>query len=904
MQAVRRASVSALLALFFALIFSQQGSLPVHALLSPQRHQHLSPRSPTFTGHQSRLLHARAVIRNPQSQTALYNDISLGKQQEQLQEQQEQQEQHQSKRWTAAGLLQQRWRDRWSQWRSKAVRGGLKGARQLTLCVVLVLISAKQALAAGLGTPARSSAATSPAGIHARARPSQSAASNRVHTKKVGVDLVVGGEGREAGSLVAYDRPDLETDSLDKVALKEMIRSWKKLERSLHGPKQDTLIMLIATSIIIPLFTSLETSPIVGFMLLGTLLGPSALNWVKDVHMVDKLGELGIVFFLFEMGLELSLDRLKAMRKDVFGIGIGQFLLTMLAGTGISLACGVAPTAAVTIGGSLSLSSSAFVLQLLKDKNAMGTRYGRASFGVLLLQDLAVVPLLIVVELLGKGGAGLGKALGIAAVKAIVTLTTMSLMGRKLLNPVFSLVAKSGSQEAFLSVILSTVLLMSFVTSGIGLSDTLGAFLAGLLLSETSYRYQVEADIAPFRGLLLGLFFITVGFSIDLGLMRTDFATILAMLFTMIAGKATITTLVARLFGVSLAAAQRTGLLTAQGGELAFVAIGIGSRSGMISPKLSKLLLTTVALSMAGTPILAWMGTTIAANIEKDTGFSQYSAGLPSIPKEETKVQKDFVFICGYGRVGQMVCEMLDRQCVPYVVLEKSPQRVIEARNQGLPVYYGDIERPELLKGFHVEDARACVLTLEDMSATNKAVIRMRKLYPTMPIIMRAKNAQHKSRLEGMFDNVVAMAPVLPEDSVLLTLPFAGAVLRNIGVSRPEIEALMEETRKLHLDDEENQDNVIFGRVDRRREDSQSPEDDSGEGIIPVSSAAPREDVVVPSASEVEAGGFSGDAFDIREIKDGLVFAERERESVPGGVVTAPEILQAPDVDMHMEGDA
>ncbi|KAJ1402492.1 hypothetical protein B484DRAFT_405404 [Ochromonadaceae sp. CCMP2298] len=190
------------------------------------------------------------------------------------------------------------------------------------------------------------------------------------------------------------------------------------------------------------------------------------------------------------------------------------------------------------------------------------------------------------------------------------------------------------------------------------------------------------------------------------------------------------------------------------------------------------------------------------------------------------------------------------------------------------------------------------------MSATNKAVIRMRKLYPTMPIIMRAKNAQHKSRLEGMFDNVVAMAPVLPEDSVLLTLPFAGAVLRNIGVSRPEIEALMEETRKLHLDDEENQDNVIFGRVDRRREDSQSPEDDSGEGIIPVSSAAPREDVVVPSASEVEAGVFSGDAFDIREIKDGLVFAERERESVPGGVVTAPEILQAPDVDMHMEGDA
>lgn len=225
-------------------------------------------------------------------------------------------------------------------------------------------------------------------------------------------------------------------------------------------------------------------------------------------------------------------------------------------------------SAAITIGGSLSLSSSAFVLQLLKDKDAMGTRHGKASFGILLLQDLAVVPLLVVVELLSRGGAGLGKALSIAGVKALVTLSAMSLIGKKILNPIFSNVAKSRSQEAFLSIILTTVLLMSFVTKGIGLSDTLGAFLAGLLLSETSYRYQIEADIAPFRGLLLGFFFITVGFSIDLKLIVSEAPRILLMLVSMILGKASIITLLSRAFGISLSTAIQTGLLNAQGGEV------------------------------------------------------------------------------------------------------------------------------------------------------------------------------------------------------------------------------------------------------------------------------------------------------------------------------------------------
>lgn len=302
-------------------------------------------------------------------------------------------------------------------------------------------------------------------------------------------------------------------------------------------------------------------------------------------------------------------------------MGTSQFVLTAALFTAFSRFCGLTPAAAVTVGGCLSLSSSAFVLQLLKDNNAMGTRHGKASFGILLLQDLAVVPLIVVVELLSKGSTALGKALAIAGVKAVVTLSTMSFFGRKLIDPMFYAVAKSSSQEAFLSIILSTVLLMSFVTQGIGLSDTLGAFLAGLLLAETKYRYQIEADIAPFRGLLLGVFFMTVGFSIDIKLIFREGPRILMMLVALLASKASIITLLCRTFGLSLPSSIQTGLLNAQGGEFAFVALGIAERANLIPSKLTKLLLTTVALSMAATPFLAELGGVISNKIEKDTGM-------------------------------------------------------------------------------------------------------------------------------------------------------------------------------------------------------------------------------------------------------------------------------------------
>jgi monovalent cation:H+ antiporter-2, CPA2 family len=379
------------------------------------------------------------------------------------------------------------------------------------------------------------------------------------------------------------------------------------------------------------------------------------------------------------------------MRKDVFGLGTSQFLVTTAVITAIAIRCGLSAPAAFTIGGSLALSSSAFVLQLLKDKNAMGTRHGKASFGILLLQDLAVVPLLVVVQLLCEGGAGLGRALTVAGVKAVVTLSTMSLLGQRLLNPIFSVVARASSHEAFLSIIMTTVLLMSFVTKGIGLSDTLGAFLAGLLLSETSYRYQIESDIAPFRGLLLGLFFTTVGFSIDPSLLIQQPFKVAVALALLILGKAGIITALSSVFGIPLSSAIQAGLLNSQGGEFAFVSLGIAQRMGLLEEGLCRLLLTTVALSMALTPALAEGAALLAKRIENNLGLTYYSGQDKDAALQLTAelAPNDFVFVCGYGEVGRMVCDMLDRKFIRYIVLESSPQKAIEARNKGLPVFFG-----------------------------------------------------------------------------------------------------------------------------------------------------------------------------------------------------------------------
>jgi monovalent cation:H+ antiporter-2, CPA2 family len=389
------------------------------------------------------------------------------------------------------------------------------------------------------------------------------------------------------------------------------------LKKYIHGPKGDTLLLLATTALNTPICKKLGASPILGFLVLGILFGPNGKGLVQDIHTTELLADLGVVFFLFEMGIHLNFDTLMSMRKDVFGLGGSQFAITALAVAGVAKLCGLSTAAMVVLGGGLALSSSAFVLQLLKDKDQLGTKFGKSSFGVLLLQDLMVVPLLVVTPLLAGGGESLGKALATAGVQATMALTAIAIAGKFFMNPVYDFVAGAKSQEAFVGLILATVLGMSFLTEGLGLSNTLGAFLAGVLLSDSKHCHDIEREVSPFRGILVGLFFFSVGFEIDLPLIMSKPALIFSIVAGIVGAKALIAGVVCLVFGLDLSIAQRAGLILSQGGEFAFVAFRLARSLGILDADTTKLMLTCVALTMAVTPFMEDMGAKIAENMDE-----------------------------------------------------------------------------------------------------------------------------------------------------------------------------------------------------------------------------------------------------------------------------------------------
>jgi len=578
-------------------------------------------------------------------------------------------------------------------------------------------------------------------------------------------------------------------DSTSRTIKEAMI----ELGKYIQGPKSDTLWLLLATALITPLCKMVGASPILGFLASGMLLGPNGFGLISGIHTTETLAELGITFFLFEMGLELSIDRLLSMKRDVFGLGLSQFVCSALAIAGVGKVLNLPANAQVVLGGGLALSSSAFVLQLLKDKNQLATRFGKASFGVLLFQDLAVVPLLVVTPILAGGGSGMAAALGSAILKAGIALVSIALAGHYVLNPLFKTVASSQSQEAFLGVILLTVLSMSFLTEGLGLSSTLGAFLAGVLLSETKYRYQVEADIAPFRGILLGLFFVTVGFEIDVALIFSNLPAVSAIVFGIMAIKTIVLTVLSLAFGLSLSVSQQTGLLLSQGGEFAFVTFGLARSLGILDKPTTKLLLTSVSLTMALTPALASLGGKVTKAFEEKSDFTHYLG--QDRDANEIKDSEDFAVVIGYGAVGKVVCDLLDRKLIKYVGIENDANKAIQARNAGLPVFYGDIGRQEVAEAFNVGKAKAVVVCISDRDQANRAVIALRRWYPDVKIFSRAKDKDHAYRLQSTL-NVAAMVPILPEDNLLLTLPFGGAVLKALGGTPEEVNAILESKRK------------------------------------------------------------------------------------------------------------
>ena len=540
-------------------------------------------------------------------------------------------------------------------------------------------------------------------------------------------------------------------------------------------------------------------------------IAPCPAQVISDLRTTEALAELGVVFFLFEMGLELSLERLGALKREILGLGVSQYAVTSLALGGLAGWClktgAGAPLdggAQLVVGASLALSSSAFALQLLRDRDDLATQHGRAALGVLLLQDLAVVPLLVIIPLLAGGGGGaaaVGAAVLGAVVKGLVALAAVELVGKRAIDALFYGAAQSRSQEAFLAVVLLTVLAMSATTEAVGLSATLGAFLAGVSLSETRYRYQVEADVAPFRGMLLGLFFVTVGFSIDPRLVLARPLAVLAATGGLVLAKSAVLAALGLALRLPASAALRSGLLLGPGGEFGFVAFGLATKFGVLDGTTAEFLRTTTALSMGLTPLLAQLGERAMEPLDA------WDAARRRRTRRErddeaavlaSQQGRDLVVVCGYGRVGKVVCELLDAKLQRYVVFDQDPTKATDARARGLPVFFGDLGRQEVLEYFKVGSARLVVVAVADKRATNRVVVALRRLYPDLEIIARAQNRDHQRRLNKML-GVVAMVPALPEDSRLLSLPFGGAVLRALNYDQKEVDMLIEESRRSAL---------------------------------------------------------------------------------------------------------
>ncbi|MEQ8398194.1 monovalent cation:proton antiporter-2 (CPA2) family protein [Thalassobaculum sp.] len=553
------------------------------------------------------------------------------------------------------------------------------------------------------------------------------------------------------------------------------------------GTVGDALVFLAAAVLVAPLLRRLKFSLVLGYLAAGAVIGPHALGMVDDVEATRELADIGVVFLLFAIGLELSLERLKVMRRLVFGLGAGQVMATGLAVGIAGIALGYDAATSAVVGAALALSSTAFVLQLMAERGELATRQGRAAFAVLLFQDLAVVPILVVVPLVARGGdtESIAIALALTLLKAAVALAVIVVAGRQLLRPLYHVIATANAPEVFTAMTLLVVLGIGWATQMVGLSMALGAFLAGLLLSESEFRHQVEADIEPFRGILLGLFFMTVGMTIDLGLAIREFGGVLIFLVGFVGLKLLIVVGIGLAIRMPFAAAIRTGALLAQGGEFAFVILGLADTHSLMPDGLSDQLFLVVAISMATTPVVVWLAGRVGDLLEHRQNQSM-GAGDDGGSTE----WEDHVIIAGFGRVGRTVARLLDAKLVPYVALDTDAQRVRDGRRAGQPVFYGDASRQEVLRRLGGERARAVVVTLTTSGlAVDRTVTYLHARFPELPIYARARDAVHARRLEELG----AEGTVL--ETLEASLQLGGEVLRRSGTDWQDIEELIRQLR-------------------------------------------------------------------------------------------------------------
>jgi CPA2 family monovalent cation:H+ antiporter-2 len=546
-----------------------------------------------------------------------------------------------------------------------------------------------------------------------------------------------------------------------------------------------TLIILAAAILVVPLFRKLRITPVLGYLLAGLLIGPHALKLIHEVEVVETLAEFGVVFLLFSIGLELSLDRLLAMRRHVFGMGTLQVVITGTAFYALGRAVGLGGAEAFVLGGGLALSSTAVVLRMMEESGDQHTQAGRMALAVLLLQDLAVVPLLTVVPLLGGEGGSLLPSLGLAAAKGLGAMALIIVTGRLLLRPVLRTVAAARTPELFTGITLFLALGVSWLTGQAGLSMALGAFLAGLLISETEYRHQVEADIEPFRGLLLALFFMTIGMRIDVGLLADNAALVVGGVVALVLVKALVIAGLARAFGQPAGTAVFVGLSLAQAGEFAFVLFTLAMGAGALSEEVGGIALLVVALSIVLTPVLLRVGRAAADRLRRRSKEDP----MEQMDREAHDLRKH-VLILGLGRAGRTVVRLLEAHGTEYLGLDLDPDTVTAERGRGVPVFYGDGTRGEVLRAAGLARASGVIVTLDDPAAAGRAVRAIRAENDDIPIMVRARDTGQCGPLAAA--GATGVIPELVEGSLQL----GGRLLLALGESRDEVEAALADLRE------------------------------------------------------------------------------------------------------------
>ena len=555
------------------------------------------------------------------------------------------------------------------------------------------------------------------------------------------------------------------------------------------GPLELTLLYLLAAVLGVVVCRWLKLPAILGYLLAGVLIEPRTLGLAfgQDAEGIKYLAEFGVVFLMFVIGLEFNLPKLRAMRKQVFGLGMAQVVLTMLVVTLGSLALGWLVTtqwqmrwqSALALSGAMAMSSTAIVVKMMADRLELESAHGQRVMGVLLFQDLAVVPLLVLIPALGSQPDQLLVALGLAALKAVALITVLLWGGQRVMRWWLTLVARRKSEELFVLNLLLMALGLAWLTEHAGLSLALGAFICGVLISETEYRVQVESEIRPFHDVLLGLFFITIGMMLDWRLVLLQWPMVLLLLTVPVLFKLVLITGLAKAMGASSGVALRTGLYLAQAGEFGFVLLTLSQREGLLSPELFQPVLAAMVLSMLATPFIIMGSNRIVLRLVSSE-WMQQSLQMTGIARQSINTS-GHVLICGYGRSGQTMARMLEQQDIPYVALDLDPDRVRQAAAAGQSVAFGDASKPQALVTAGLNRASAVAITYLDLHSALKTLAVIRAQAPEVPVIVRTQTDRDLDRLREA--GATEIVPESQEGSLMLAshaLALLGMPMRRV----------------------------------------------------------------------------------------------------------------------------